>query len=76
MNRFAEMQDWPLFWHRDVVATYPRSPAAPQALVDLVKAYYKLGYVEDVKETCGYIRRFHANAKGVADLCPSDTAPS
>jgi len=68
--------DSAILYYRDVVATYPRSPAAPQALVDLVKAYYKLGYVEDVKETCGYIRRFHANAKGVADLCPSDTAPS
>jgi outer membrane protein assembly factor BamD len=63
--------DSAILYFRDVVATYPRSKAAPLALTDLVKAYYKLGYLEDVKETCGYILRFHANAKGVAELCPS-----
>jgi outer membrane protein assembly factor BamD len=68
--------DSAILYYRDVVATYPRSKAAPLALVDLVKAYYKLGYLEDVKETCGYIRRFHANAKGVAELCPSDIEAS
>ena len=68
--------DSAILYFRDVVATYPRSPSAPRALVDLVKAYYKLGYVEDVKETCGYIRRFHANAKGVAEVCPSDPSAS
>jgi len=68
--------DSAILYYRDVVATYPRSKAAPKALVDLIKAYYKLGYLEDVKETCGYIRRFHANAKGVAELCPSDAEAS
>lgn len=63
--------DSAILYFRDVVATYPRSTVAPKALVDLVKAYYKLGYVEDVQETCGYIRRFHANAPGVAEVCPS-----
>jgi outer membrane protein assembly factor BamD len=68
--------DSAILYYRDVVATYPRSPSAPKALVDLVKAYYKMGYLEDVKETCGYIRRFHANAEGVATVCPSDSTPA
>jgi outer membrane protein assembly factor BamD len=66
--------DSAILYFRDVVATYPRSTVAPRALVDLVKAYYKLGYIEDVQETCGYIRRFHANAPGVAEVCPSVAA--
>jgi outer membrane assembly lipoprotein YfiO len=68
--------DSAILYYRDVVATYPRSRAAPRALMDLVKAYYKLGYYEDVKETCGYIRRFHANAKGLAEVCPTDQEAS
>jgi outer membrane protein assembly factor BamD len=67
--------DSAILYYRDVVATYPRTQAAPKALADLVKAYYKMGYYEDVKETCGYIRRFHPNLKGMDDLCPVD-APS
>jgi len=69
--------DSAILYFRDVVATYPRSSAAPLALVQLVKAYRTLGYVEDVQETCGYIRRFHANAAGLAEACPplaADTA--
>ena len=68
--------DSAILYYRDVVATYPRSRAAPRALVDLVRAYYKMGYLEDVQETCGYIRRFHANAEGAAEVCPSDTTAS
>ena len=69
--------DSAILYFRDVVATYPRSNAAPLALVQLVKAYRTLGYVEDVQETCGYIRRFHASAEGVVEVCPplaADTA--
>ena len=62
--------DSAILYFRDVVATYPRSSAAPLALVQLVKAYRTLGYEEDVRETCGYIRRFHATAEGVVEVCP------
>jgi outer membrane protein assembly factor BamD len=61
--------DSAILYFRDVVATYPRSSVAPSALASLVKAYYKLGYLEDVQETCGYIRRFHPNAPEVKGLC-------
>jgi outer membrane protein assembly factor BamD (BamD/ComL family) len=58
---------------KDVVATYPRSDIAPTALIKLISAYQKLGYAEDVKETCGYLRRFHPNAPGVDEACPLES---
>ncbi len=62
--------DAAILYLRDVVATYPRSSVAPQALAALVKSYRSLDYVEDEKETCGYIRRFHANLHDINKLCP------
>ncbi len=76
---YVRMKAWDsaILYFRDVVATYPRSTNAPSALVELVKAYRVLGYQEDVQETCGYIRRFHSTAAGVADVCPApaDSVP-
>ncbi len=61
--------DSAIIYFRDLVATYPRSQNAPTALVKLVAAYKAIGYGEEVKETCGYMRRFHAQAPGVEDAC-------
>jgi outer membrane protein assembly factor BamD len=68
--------DSAILYLKDLVATYPRSSVAPDALLHLVQAYRTLGYKEDVQETCGYIRRFHANAPGVGKACPQGPAPS
>jgi outer membrane protein assembly factor BamD len=66
--------DSAILYLKDLVATYPRASVAPQALVKLVQAYSKLGYREDVQETCGYIRRFHPKARGVRQVCPPEPA--
>jgi outer membrane protein assembly factor BamD len=65
--------DSAILYLKDLVATYPRAAIAPEALVKLVEAYEKLGYREDVQETCGYLRRFHPNAPGSSTVCPPDT---
>ena len=65
--------DSAVLYLKDLVATYPRTAIAPEALVKLVQAYEKLGYREDVQETCGYLRRFHPNAPGSSVVCPPDT---
>jgi outer membrane protein assembly factor BamD len=65
--------DSAILYLKDLVATYPKSSVAPDALIHLVQAYRTLGYKEDVQETCGYIHRFHAQAPGVGKACP-DTA--
>ena len=62
--------DSAILYLKDVVATYPRAAVAPDALLKLVQAYRKLGYREDVDETCGYIRRFHPGAPGTNQVCP------
>lgn len=62
--------DSSILYLRDVVATYPRATIAPAALVQLVKAYQALDYEEDVKETCGYIRRFHSRTHDLNKVCP------
>ena len=65
--------DSAILYLKDVVATYPRAAIAPEALVKLVQAYQKLGYKEDVQETCGYIRRFHPDAAKSHGVCPPDS---
>ena len=62
--------DSAILYLKDLVATYPREPSRPTALFKLVQAYRTLGYKEDVQETCGYIRRFHASAPGVGEGVP------
>jgi outer membrane protein assembly factor BamD len=62
--------DSAILYLKDLVATYPRSAIAPDALIHLVQAYRTLGYKEDVQETCGYIQRFHAKAPGAGKACP------
>ncbi|MEO8029346.1 MAG: outer membrane protein assembly factor BamD [Gemmatimonadota bacterium] len=66
--------DSAILYLKDVVATYPRSEIAPEALITLISAYQKLGYVEDVKETCGYLRRFHPSAPRIDEACPLEGA--
>jgi outer membrane protein assembly factor BamD len=68
--------DSAILYLKDLVATYPRSAVAPDALIRLVQAYRTLGYKEDVQETCGYIRRFHAEAPGAGKACPAGAEAS
>lgn len=62
--------DSAIIYLRDLLASYPRSDVAPEALVRLIGAYRELGYVEDVRETCEYLQRFHAGAEGADEACP------
>ncbi len=54
---------------RSLIATYPRAQVIPDALEQLVRAYQKLNYEEDVKETCEYIRQYHPDPEGPIRLC-------
>jgi outer membrane protein assembly factor BamD len=61
---------------RQIVADYPRTSVAPQAVVKLIEIYRRLGYEEDVREFCGYLRRFHAGYQGVDRTCPAEAGTS
>jgi len=63
--------DSAILYLKDLIANYPKSAVAPDALVKLVQAYKALGYREDVQETCDYIRRFHPKAPGAQEVCPT-----
>ncbi len=65
--------DSAILYLKDLIANYPKAVVAPEALVKLVEAYETLGYREDVRETCDYIRRFHPRAPGAAEVCPTDS---
>ncbi|MBA2293274.1 MAG: outer membrane protein assembly factor BamD [Gemmatimonadales bacterium] len=58
---------------KDLIATYPRTAIIPEALESLVDTYRKLGYLEDVAETCEYFRRFHSESPRLASTCPATT---
>jgi len=68
--------DSAIIYLRDLLASYPRSQVAPTALVALIGAYRSLGYLEDVRETCDYLRRFHPQASGAERACPAGLAPA
>jgi outer membrane protein assembly factor BamD len=66
--------DSAILYLKDLVANYPQTEVAPDALLRLVDAYRRLGYQEDVQETCGYLRRFHPTAEGLDGACPAAAA--
>jgi outer membrane protein assembly factor BamD len=68
--------DSAILYLKDLVATYPRAAIAPDALIRLIDAYQRLGYKEDVRETCGYLLRFHAEAPGAKQACPDEPGTS
>lgn len=57
---------------RHVVASYPRARVVPEVLSRLVQAYQTRNYVEDLRETCQYIRQFYPETVSmVARRCPA-----
>lgn len=57
---------------RSLIASYPKAQVIPNALEHLVKAYQKVNYQEDVKETCDYIRQYHPEPDGPIRLCKAN----
>ncbi len=62
--------DSAILYMKALVAAYPSTSSAQQALVQLVTTYRKLGYVEDAQEMCGALRQFHPDTKNLDKLCP------
>jgi outer membrane protein assembly factor BamD (BamD/ComL family) len=59
---------------KDLIANYPRTSVAPEALSELVGAYRRLGYVEDVEEMCGYFRTNYSDSPLLPESCPNPVA--
>ena len=66
--------DSAILYLKDLASTYPRAKVVPEALVTLITIYKRLGYTEDIRETCIYLRRFHPDAPRVESACRSVVA--
>ncbi len=58
---------------RSLIATYPKSAVVPDALLTMLKSFRVLGYQEDIKETCRYLRQYHPSTVGADRLCPKES---
>ena len=63
--------DSAIIYYRSVVANYPNSRYAPEALMRLVRVYREIGYEEDARDTCAHLYRFHDEAEGLREVCPA-----
>ncbi len=60
---------------RHLIATWPQAAVVPDALVKLVATYRHLGYIDDVRDMCGYYRRQWPADPKLEATCPA-TPPS
>lgn len=56
---------------KDLVANWPRAAIVPEALARLIETYRKLGWVEDVTETCTYFRKQWPTSRTLVTACPA-----
>ena len=65
--------DSAIIYLRELVADYPQTSAAPEALLRLVEAYERIGYEDDKQDMCLQLQRYYPNAAARALACVSDT---
>jgi outer membrane protein assembly factor BamD len=68
-----------IIYFKDVVASYPETPRAVDALLRLADSYRLIGYREERQETCAHLRRYYPQARGIDKACPpvgAATAPA
>jgi outer membrane protein assembly factor BamD len=63
--------DSAILYLKSIAASYPRAAVTPRVLLKLVDAYRRVGYAEDLQETCSYIWRFHPTTPGLSSSCPT-----
>jgi outer membrane protein assembly factor BamD len=65
-----------IIYFKDVVANYPETPRAADALLRLADSYRAIRYRDELQETCAHLRRFYPQAGGIERSCPtvSDSA--
>jgi outer membrane assembly lipoprotein YfiO len=68
--------DSAILYLKDLLATYPRSEIAPEALTKLILTYNLLGFSEDVREYCVILRQRFPTAKDIDLTCPVPVAPA
>lgn len=54
-----------------VVVDHPKAQIVPSALADLIVAYRKLGYAEDIRDKCAYMKDHWAETPEYRKSCPA-----
>jgi outer membrane protein assembly factor BamD len=68
--------DSAIIYFRSVVADYGESRFVTDALLRLVDAYRRIGYGEEEREACGYLRQYHPGTEGLNGACPATPGAS
>ena len=63
--------DAAILYFKSLVADHPRARIVPTALADLIAAYRKLGYAEDIRDICTYMQRNWADTPEYGKSCPA-----
>ena len=63
--------DSAIIYYKALLVDYPHAAIAPVALSDLIAAYRKLGYAEDVRDMCGLMQRDWATSPQFPKACPT-----
>jgi outer membrane protein assembly factor BamD len=63
--------DSAILYFRGVVADYPQSRYAPQALLRLVQIYRLLNYADERRDTCDHLHRYYPETPGLSQACPA-----
>jgi outer membrane protein assembly factor BamD len=59
-----------ILYFKDVFKRYTQSRYAPDALIKLVEAYRRIGYDDEARQACAYLRQNYPGAAGLALVCP------
>jgi outer membrane protein assembly factor BamD len=59
-----------IIYFKDVLANYPETPRAVDALLRLADSYRIIGYKEERQEACAHLRQFYPQAQNVERSCP------
>jgi outer membrane protein assembly factor BamD len=66
--------DSSIIYYKDILARYPQTKTAKQAMMGLIKAYRAISYVDDANETCTALRDKYGKDRDVQHLCPVKAA--
>ncbi len=65
-----------IFYYKALLLDYPRATMAPIALSELIAAYRKLGYAEDIRDMCALMRRDWSTTPQFPKACPETQVPA
>lgn len=60
-----------IIYFKDVLANYPETPTAVDALLRLADSYRLIGYHDEQKEACAHLRQFYPQARDIDRSCPA-----